>query len=239
MSYFYSQLKYISITKSYGIIPFTIRNKRIYYLMIRRKNTFGYIDIIKGKYNIDNCILMQNLINVMTKCEKNDILKYNFIELWDRMWLYPTAYCDDIKTKFIKNINKIKQYIKISNTNWIEQEWEFPKGRKNIKETDIYCAKREFSEETGINYNKLNIIQNIIPYDEIYIGTNFKCYKFKYFLAYIEDSNINLSNFQKTEVSGIEWLTFKECNKRIREYHYEKKSNLEKINKTIKCLRIF
>ena len=238
MSYFYSQLKYISITKSYGIIPFTIINKRIYYLMIRRKNTFGYIDIIKGKYNIDNCILMQNLINVMTNDEKNDILKYNFIELWNRMWLYPTSYCDDIKTKFEKNINKIKQYIKISNTDWIEQEWEFPKGRKNIKETDIYCAKREFSEETGINYKKLNIIQNIIPYDEIYIGTNFKCYKFKYFLAYIDDSNVNLSHFQKTEVSGIEWLTFDDCNKKIREYHYEKKNNLEKINKTIKYLRL-
>ena len=233
MSYFCNPLKYISVTKSYGIIPFTIIKNRIYYLMIRRKNTFGYIDIIKGKYNIENCILMQNLINVMTIDEKNDILKYNFMELWDRMWLYPTTHCDDIKSKFNKNIKKIKQYIRKSDTAWIEQEWEFPKGRKNIKETDICCAKREFSEETGINYKNLDIIQNIIPFDEIYIGTNFKCYKFKYFLAYIDDSNVNLSHFQKTEVSGIEWLTFGECNKRIREYHYEKKSNLEKINKTI------
>ena len=238
MSYFYSPLKYVSITKSYGIVPFTIVNGKLYYLMIRRKNTFVYIDIIKGKYNIDNYILMQNLINVMTNDEKNDILKYHFIELWEKMWLYPTTYCDDIKIKFNQNINKIKQYIKKSNTNWIEQEWEFPKGRKNIKESDICCAKREFSEETGINYKKLNIIQNIIPFDEILIGTNFKCYKFKYFLAYIEDRNINLSNYQKTEVSGIEWLTFEECNKRIRDYHSEKKANLIKINKTIKSLRL-
>ena len=73
MSYFNSPLKYISITKSYGIIPFSIINNKIHYLMIRRKNTFGYIDIIKGKYNINNFILMQNLIDIMTINEKNDI----------------------------------------------------------------------------------------------------------------------------------------------------------------------
>jgi ADP-ribose pyrophosphatase YjhB (NUDIX family) len=238
MSYFNSPLKYVSITKSYGIIPFTVVNEKIYYLMIRRKNTFGYIDIIKGKYNIDNFILMQNLINVMTNQEKNDILECDFLDLWGKMWLYPTTYSDDIKITFTQNIDKIKQYIKRSTTNWKEQEWEFPKGRKNIRETDISCAKREFSEETGINYKKLNIIQNIIPFDEIYIGSNFKCYKFKYFLAYMEDINIDLNNYQRTEVSRIEWLSFEECNKRIREYHYEKKSNLIKINKTIKSLRL-
>lgn len=238
MSYFNSPLKYISITKSYGIIPFSIINNKIHYLMIRRKNTFGYIDIIKGKYNINNFILMQNLIDIMTVNEKNDIFKYSFDELWNKMWLYPTTYSDDIKSKFDKNIDVIKKYINNSATNWNEQEWEFPKGRKNIKETDICCAKREFSEETGVNYKKLDIVQNIVPFDEIYIGSNFKCYKFKYFLAYIKDTNINLNNYQKTEVSGVEWLTFEDCIKKIRNYHSEKINNLEKINKTIKCLRL-
>lgn len=238
MSYLCSPLKYISITKSYGIVPFTIVNNKTYYLMIKRKNTFGYIDIIKGKYNIDNFILMQNLVNVMTNDEKNDILTYNFDELWNKMWLYTTSYCDETKNKFNSNIQKIKEYIKQSTTNWVEQEWEFPKGRKNVKETDLACAKREFSEETGVDNKNINIVQNIVSYDEIYIGTNFKCYKFKYFLGYIKDKNINIDDFQKTEVSAVRWLTFEECNKRIREYHHEKKKNLEKINKTIKSLRL-
>tara|TARA_Y100000741_G_C18251019_1_gene557301 strand:- start:112 stop:735 length:624 start_codon:yes stop_codon:yes gene_type:complete len=206
--------------------------------MIKRKNTFGYIDIIKGKYNIENFILMQNLVNVMTNYEKEEILKYTFDELWDKMWLYTTSYCDETKNKFNKNIKIIKEYVKKSNTCWIEQEWEFPKGRKNIKETDISCAKREFSEETGIDYKNVNIIQNIVSYDEIYIGTNFKCYKFKYFLGYIKNKNINIDNYQKTEVSGIRWLAFEECNNKIRHYHYEKKKNLEKIDKTIRSLRL-
>jgi hypothetical protein len=238
MSYLCNTIKYISITKSYGIIPFTIVNNKLYYLMIKRRNTFGYIDIIKGKYNIDNFIIMQKLVNVMTNKEKADILKYDFNVLWNNMWLYTTTYCDETIDKFNQNIQTIKEYINNSNTRWIEQEWEFPKGRKNIKETDIICAKREFSEETGIDNKDVNIINNIIPFDEIYIGTNLKCYKFKYFLGYIKDINICIDNYQKTEVSGIKWLSFEECNNKIRDYHYEKKKNLERIDKTIKSLRL-
>ena len=30
-------------------------------------------------------------------------------------------------------------------------EWGFPKGRRNMHESDLDCAKREFEEETGID----------------------------------------------------------------------------------------
>ena len=45
-----------------------------------------------------------------------------------------------------------------STTNWIETEWEFPKGRRNFQEKDLTCALREFEEETGCNKNSLKII---------------------------------------------------------------------------------
>jgi len=35
---------------SYGIILFRYSEKGIQYLMLRRKNSFGYIDFIRGKY---------------------------------------------------------------------------------------------------------------------------------------------------------------------------------------------
>ena len=44
---------------------------------------------------------MQNLIDIMT-INENDIFKYSFDELWNKMWLYPTTYSDDIKSKFDK-----------------------------------------------------------------------------------------------------------------------------------------
>ena len=238
MSYFSLEPKYISVTKSYGIIPFTIVNNKIFFLMIRRKNTFGYIDIIKGKYDSDNTILFSYLVNIMTNNEKYDILTHDFKTLWQKMWLYPTNYSNELETKFNTNIAKIRYYIKNSKTSWCEPEWEFPKGRKNAKETEINCAKREFTEETGINHKTIQLINNIIPYEEIYVGTNFKCYKLKYFLTYIADINVDLSKYQKTEVSSIKWLSYDDCINKIRYYYYEKKNNLEKINNLIKSLRL-
>lgn len=236
MSYFSLQPKYISITKSYGVIPFTIYDNNVYFLMIRRKNTFGYIDIIKGKYNVDNSLLFKKLIDSMTNYEKKEILNNNFDSLWNKMWIFPSKYNIDTKNKFYSNIDSIYESINESNSNWNEPEWEFPKGRKNSKETEINCARREFTEETGIN--SINIIHNVIPYDEIYIGSNLKCYKFKYFLGYIDDINTDLSKYQKTEVSDVKWFTYEECLNHIRDYHYEKKNNLKRIFSLIKSLRL-
>ena len=38
-------------------------------------------------------------------------------------------------------------------SDWTEQEWGFPKGRRNFQEKDYDCAIREFTEETG--YSKI------------------------------------------------------------------------------------
>ena len=81
----------------------------------------------------------------------------------------------------------LNDIIENSKTQWSETEWEFPKGRRNSKERDIDCALREFEEETGINKNRISVIENILPFEEIFIGTNHKSYKHKYFLAYMNE----------------------------------------------------
>ena len=48
---------------SYGIILFRTMNKVKQFLMIRRKDTFGYIDFIRGKYSPYNIEHIQNIIN--------------------------------------------------------------------------------------------------------------------------------------------------------------------------------
>ena len=85
MSYF-NCLKEIIITNSYGIVAFTKKNNQYYYLMIQRNNTFGYIDIIKGKYDQGNRLMMKNLINNMTTDEKKSIQTESFKTLWNTMW---------------------------------------------------------------------------------------------------------------------------------------------------------
>ena len=130
----------------------------------------------------------------------------------------------------------------MSKTKWKETEWEFPKGRRNQKEKDLDCALREFEEETGIIKNKLLIIENILPFEEIFIGSNHKSYKHKYFLAYINDLNLEidtLNNFQRTEVSKLEWKTIDKCLESIRPYNLEKKEVITNINKVLQEYRLY
>lgn len=239
MSYF-NEINDRTIICSYGIIAYTKKNNKIYYLMIQRNNTFGFIDIVKGKYNHKSLVVIKNLIHNMTKQERESIKSESFVKLWHKMWKKHTKICRESQELFEQNRNYFIEIINelenSSHDKWNEPEWEFPKGRKNVNETELSCAIREFSEETGIHKKDINIIENIFPYEEYNIGTNFKPYKFKYYLAYIADSNIDISHFQDAEVSNLKWFTYEECLKRIRNYHFEKKENLSKINHLINLI---
>ena len=48
-----------------------LKNKKIEYLMICRKDTLGYIDFMRGKYSIYNKEYIMNMIKQMTEDEKN------------------------------------------------------------------------------------------------------------------------------------------------------------------------
>ena len=121
------------------------------------------------------------------------------------------------------------------NFKWESPEWGFPKGRRNLRETDIKCAIREFEEETGIKSDEYDLIKNIIPIEELFLGTNNIRYKHVYYIAkakdtiknvFIDKKNIN----QISEISNIKWFNFIDGLKNIRNYNVEKKNVLEKIN---------
>jgi 8-oxo-dGTP pyrophosphatase MutT (NUDIX family) len=244
---------------SYGIILFKDHthdnhDKDFKYLMIRRKDSFGFIDFIRGKYTTYNIKQIQNIVNEMSNSEKTRLLNDNFDKLWKDMWSNtPSSHYKSEENSSLRkfenlkngiNINdkitSISDIIKNSDTNWEETEWEFPKGRKNFKEKDLECALREFQEETGISSSNIKIVENILPFEETFIGTNFKAYKHKYFLAYINnDESINLNNYQKTEVSKLQWKTYDECMNSIRPYNLEKKKLITNINKVLQEYRLY
>ena len=101
---------------------------------------------------------------------------------------------------------------------------------------------REFEEETGISKHKISIVQNLLPFEEIFIGTNHKSYKHKYFLAHIDEifcNDLFMENFQKTEVSKLEWKTINNCMESIRPYNLEKKRVIQNIHKVLNEYKIF
>jgi len=241
---------------SYGIILFRKIKDEIQYLMIRRKDSFGYIDFMRGKYSPYNIFQIQKIVDEMSILEKTRILADPFEQLWIQMWgettnvqykneeLSSSKKMDLIRNGVTTNdeIVTLQSIVENSKTQWNETEWEFPKGRRNNKEKDLECALREFEEETGISKNKISVVENILPFEEIFIGTNHKSYKHKYFLAYMQEENEemeDLEHYQVTEVSKIEWKTIDKCVESIRPYNLEKKKLITNINKVLEEYRLY
>ena len=246
---------------SYGIILCRPSNKGVQFLMIRRKDSFGYIDFIRGKYSPYNIEQLQHTINEMSVNEKKQIITEPFNKLWAMMW--GTTSSDNqfrseesISVKkfelitsgvYINNVKyTLRDLVEKSDTAWTETEWEFPKGRRNPQERDLDCGLREFQEETGYSQDSIAIVENILPFEEIFIGSNHKSYKHKYFLAYMseyknqeKDDMVNLQNYQKSEVSKLEWKTFDECLKSIRPYNLEKKKIITNINNLLQQYKLY
>ena len=239
---------------SYGVIVFRKIENITQYLMIRRKDSFGYIDFIRGKYIQHNVEQLQAIFNEMSVLERQNIQTHPFETLWRNMWgdtNIGTQYkAEEMSSQ--KKFDTLKIGIQIEGelvtldtlingctTNWVETEWEFPKGRRNFQEKDLDCALREFEEETGYSRSQIIVVENLMPFEEIFIGSNHKSYKHKYFLAQMEEQEDLLPEFQLSEVSKLEWKTLEECLESIRPYNLEKKQLILNINKVLQEYRLY
>jgi 8-oxo-dGTP pyrophosphatase MutT (NUDIX family) len=226
---------------SIGIIVFNNKDE-LNYLMIRRKDSLGYVDFMRGKYPLFNKRYLLNIINEMTISEKNKLLTLEFDVLWKELWgdFVGIQYRGEEKISKEK-FNSLKAGITLSNEEynleslinqceykWLEPEWGFPKGRRNYQEKDLTCALREFEEETGCIKNSIKLVQNILPIEELFTGSNYKSYKHKYYIAYMEKNDKPFINFQKSEVSKVEWFSYKECLNHIRPYNLERIDTLKR-----------
>jgi len=234
MAIFTKSFHHCPIT-SHGIINI---NEKKQYLMICRKNSLGYVDFIRGKYTLQDKQHLVNLINEMTVSEKQGLSR-PFKELWNELWGIQNEihYISDENIAYKKFIQikegciihdehiTLQMLVDQSTTTWSSPEWGFPKGRKNAYESDIQCALREYEEETGYSRSDLNLVKNILPYEEIFTGSNYKSYKHKYFIARSIESTPS-KPFQKSEVSDLQWFTLEEALEKIRPYNVEKRNIL-------------
>jgi len=239
---------------SVGVITVRSFNNKLEYLMICRKDTLGYIDFLRGKFNLNSKSHIMNLLNEMTNNEKERILSKNFHDLWTELWGNDIGiqYRNEEQTSGEKfhmlktgvmiddQVYNIVDLVNESTNEWNEPEWGFPKGRRNYQERDYECAVREWEEETGYSRDKIKILNNVVPYEEIFTGSNYKSYKHKYYLSiYFGDIDTIPSNFQKTEISNAKWMCYDDCVKHIRNYNLEKLDMFKKINKIFTKYRIY
>lgn len=220
------------------------------FLMIRRKDSLGYVDFVRGKYQVTDISHIRNIIDEMTMDEKHRLLTQDFKRLWCDMWggFTNSQYCGEesqsrdkfqqlkngVKLRSASSASSASSYclesiINESTTTWDRAEWGFPKGRRNNQERDIACALRESLEETGYAFKQSDIIQNVLPYEEIFMGSNLKCYKHKYFLACVGADVAPVGAYERSEVSKIKWMSFERCMQKIRPYNVEKKTILSNV----------
>jgi 8-oxo-dGTP pyrophosphatase MutT (NUDIX family) len=224
--------------------------------MIQRRDTLGFVEFMRGKYSLDNVDYIRQLFSIMTSKERNLVISSDFDELWNNLWMdksikqYFNEY-DNSKQKFydlkmgfryndtfidLKLINEGVEYI------YASPEWGFPKGRRNLYESDLNCAIREFEEETGIEKHKYALLD--IPYvSETFFGTNNIRYKHIYYMAELIDSDITLiidktNIYQVTEISKIEWFCYEDAINIIRPYNIEKQDVLRRVNASLSTAAI-
>ena len=231
---------------SYGIIISRFHGEEFQYLMIQRRHTFGYVEIIRTNFQSHDEHYVAKLMSEMTRTERENILSKSFCDLWDDLWLQTLEermrYSKDFrkcKTKFESCIPMFETLHRTIPCLWEAPEWGFPKGKRNVDEEFVACAMREVFEETNIDRNQYEIIEELSPLEETFRGTDNRIYRHLYLVARLTQEDIVLeiqqdNLLQRREVGDIRWLSLSEAVLNIRPYNLEKISLLrfvdEKMN---------
>jgi len=229
------------------IIPFCHYKNNIKFLMIQRKHTLGYMEFVRGRYNVENVSGIIFLFKQMTTREIKLIQKSTFEELWIDLWgdrrskKFHVKEYEESKLNFekLKETNEnddilgLQFYTNKVTPLWEYPEWGFPKGRKNRDESDRECAIREFFEESGYKENEYDMMESIEPIIEEFNGTNGVPYKHIYYTSLSKENRepiLDPNNLhQMEEIGAIRWCTYEEAWELIRPHHEERKRFLTRL----------
>jgi len=190
---------------SYGcIFRYAQVGKEPQYLLIRRKDSTSYIELIHGSYRESQLYFMLQDISLE---ERERLLKYDYQELWEDLHLkpgegesYEFGLCvfQKIRPHLEELFKQVQPADPLNRNLWLfpkgkinwygndEDDWEdaSPKRGTGTPEAPFDCAIREFEEET----NGLNLLERDAhlafsdPLIERCLGSNSKNYQTDYFV---------------------------------------------------------
>jgi len=229
---------------SLGIIPFRRVESILQWLLIRRRDSLGFIEIMRGKY--DTATTLQSLIDQTTLGERERLKTRTFPELWRDLWNGPAsrryhAEYEYAKMKFDQmHTGTFAAACAASPTSWMEPEWGFPKGRRSSTEGELACALRETYEEAGIAKKDLVILEDQEPLLEEFKGSNGVSYRHRYWLGRVDPATVvrldPMNIDQAREIGDVRWCSSDEADALIRPYNVEKRAVLHRAITLVRSL---
>jgi len=223
-------------------------------LMIQRKDSLGFMDIMRGKYKLDEPDYIRKQIRGMTRDERVKLETMEFDEIWHLLWGSDTEssirYAHD-RTISKQKLGELRKGVTLQSGEsytlidllrqepiiYDTPEWGFPKGRRDPYESDIHCAFRELFEETSIQESELIKVNNVLPFIEQFHGSNGIHYRHTYYLAvFTGKRNISFNSLNTgmaREIGNLGWRTFDQAIQLLRPENIEKKGILSRLSKLL------
>lgn len=230
------------------------------FLLVQRKDSLCYVEFIRGKYTLHNRAYISHLLSNMTREERHRLSSMSFDDLWCNFWQ------DDRSKRFLNEYNQsrtrfeqlragfglktvssgeivatdLANLIATSGPGYEETEWGFPKGRRNIDETDGNCAVREFSEETGLLGSDVEPLRPCRSFEETFTGSNKVRYRHVYYVVRATSEDLldgaegsppprPVSVHQNREIRRVAWFGRTEVLARIRASNPERREMFKRL----------
>lgn len=241
--------KGLKLLYSYGIILYRLQPLTHIkeYMLICRRHTFGFVELVRGKFNNISKRCLVELLRELTKEEFQHIRTQSFEWLWNYLWMngkHNVKYVrefNEAQYKFSSLQNSLSYREAMADFDesqcWDEPEWGFPKGKRDRRESTLRCAIREMKEETGIDPSMYVIDENVNPVGETFRGTDRKMYSNLYYVAHAKSATWDPPSIdsveQMREVSQSVWATVEEIGKKFRPYNTDKLAMIQTLDRQL------
>lgn len=218
-----------SVRKTHGVLAGRYNHEKqcTEFLLIQKPYCYGFNQFVMGRYSKNDRKNIQQLIKDMSAEDRAVLSGLNFDMCYHRIYKRlptpdSTRYRQYIETKtyFTREFtndstNTIRMLL--SQAPACPTQWSIPSGKKFHNEPDMNCAVREFTEETGIPCNGIQIMDTQPKlYQYTNTGVMYMIYCYLALLVdprWHEPNNLHIdyrNPGHSAEVLDIKWLSLDE-----------------------------
>lgn len=226
----------------------TVPSSHIEYLLIQRRDSLGYIDIVRGKYKPDDYEYIRQQVRGMTEVEQERLLTMPFDTLWEQLWGAPAEGSNHYRSEKDSSRSKLEALrsgtpsletiVRESTQKWLTPEWGFPKGRRDAGESEYVCALRELKEETGLTETDVIPVKNMETIRELFFGSNRVQYCHKYYIFFVPTEKElvydKTNPHMRQEIGDLRWCSVDEGLQLIRPENIEKREVLLRVSSLLR-----